>query len=146
MDLNRQGTVVGLTGANEDGETLLEGYDGKGKDKITVADELIDRAIEMGFLSEGGPGFPSPSIPRTKPCSKSMGRAAHQSNRAFDGRITVTIEIMNHQDGQVRKARKTVHLRLPLGRALSAGANLAFLVRAVSPRGCASDLFQRHRL
>ena len=46
MDLNRQGTVVGLTGANEDGETLLEGYDGKGKDKITVADELIDRAIE----------------------------------------------------------------------------------------------------
>ena len=31
MDLNRQGTVVGLTGANEDGETLLEGYDGKGE-------------------------------------------------------------------------------------------------------------------
>ena len=54
MDLNRQGTVVGLTGANEDGKTLLEGYDGKGKDKVTVADELIDRAIEMGFLSEGG--------------------------------------------------------------------------------------------
>ena len=54
MDLNRQGTVVGLTGTNEDGETLLEGYNGKGKDKVTVADELIDRAIEMGFLSEGG--------------------------------------------------------------------------------------------
>src|SRR5699024_11709383 len=50
MDLNRQGTVVGLMGTNEDGETLLEGYDGKGKDKVTVADELIDRAIEMGFL------------------------------------------------------------------------------------------------
>ena len=45
MELNRQGTVVGLTGTNEDGKTLLEGYDGKGKDKITVADELIDRAI-----------------------------------------------------------------------------------------------------
>ena len=32
----------------------MEGYEGKGKDKVTVADELIDRAIEMGFLSEGG--------------------------------------------------------------------------------------------
>ena len=36
------------------GETLLEGYDGKGKDKVTVVDELLDRAIEMGFLSDGG--------------------------------------------------------------------------------------------
>ena len=74
MDLNRQGTVVRLTGANEDGETLLEGYDGKGKDKVTVADELIDRAIEMGFLSEGGRvSFSIDS--RTKPCSGSMGRS-----------------------------------------------------------------------
>ena len=32
----------------------MEGYSGRGKDKVTVADELIDRAIEMGFLSEGG--------------------------------------------------------------------------------------------
>ena len=54
MNLNRQGTVVGLAGTNADGEALLEGYDGRGKDKVTVADELIDRAIEMGFLSDGG--------------------------------------------------------------------------------------------
>ena len=54
MDLNRRGTVVELTGTNEDGEVLLDGYDGRGKDKVTVADELIDRAIDMGFLSEGG--------------------------------------------------------------------------------------------
>ena len=45
---------MGLTGINEDGRTLLDGYDGNGKDKIIVADELIDRAIDMGFLSEGG--------------------------------------------------------------------------------------------
>ena len=50
MDLNRRGTVVELTGTNEDGEVLLDGYDGRGKDKVTVADELIDRAIDMGFL------------------------------------------------------------------------------------------------
>ena len=54
MDLNRQGTVVRVTGTNPDGEQLVEGYSGRGKDKVTVADELIDRAIEMGVLSEGG--------------------------------------------------------------------------------------------
>ena len=54
MNLNRQGEVLELIGTNEDGKILLEGYEGKGKDKVTVTDELIDRAIEMGFLSEGG--------------------------------------------------------------------------------------------
>ena len=52
--LNRQGTVVDIRGLNEDGATLLQGYQSRGKDKITVADELIDRAIDMGYLSEGG--------------------------------------------------------------------------------------------
>ena len=52
--LNRQGTVVDVRGLNEDGVRLLENYQAGGKDKITVADELIDRAIDMGFLSEGG--------------------------------------------------------------------------------------------
>ena len=46
----------------------------KEKTKVTVADELIDRAIEMGFLPRAA-GFPSPLIPRTKPCSRSMGQS-----------------------------------------------------------------------
>ena len=82
MDLNRQGTVVKLTGTNEDGETLLEGYEGKGKDKVTVADELIDRAIEMGFLSEGG-RFLSPLIPGRSPVPGVWDGAAYQGNGAF---------------------------------------------------------------
>ncbi len=99
MDLNRQGTVVGLMGTNEDGETLLEGYDGKGKDKKTVADELIDRAIEMGFLSEGGRVSFSIDSP-DEALFKSMGRSCTKVTEHLDGRITVTIEITNHQDGQ----------------------------------------------
>ena len=54
MDLNRKGTVVGLSGMNADGQALLADYDGKGKDKTLVADELIDRAFDMGFLTAGG--------------------------------------------------------------------------------------------
>lgn len=74
MNLNRQGTVVGLAGTNADGEALLEGYDGRGKDKVTVADELIDRAIEMAS-SPTAVGSPSRSTPRTRPCSRPMERS-----------------------------------------------------------------------
>ena len=54
MDLNRKGAVIRLEGINEDGAALLEDYEYKGKDRLTVADDLIERAIDMGFLSEGG--------------------------------------------------------------------------------------------
>jgi len=100
MDLNRQGTVVGLMGTNEDGETLLDGYDGKGKDKVTVADELIDRAIEMGFLSEGGRVSFSIDSPDEALFQEYGTELRTKVTEHLDGRITITIEITNHQDGQ----------------------------------------------
>ena len=100
MELNRQGTVVGLTGTNEDGKTLLEGYDGKGKDKVTVADELIDRAIEMGFLSEGGRVSFSIDSPDEVLFQEYGTELRTKVTEYLDGRITITIEITNHQDGQ----------------------------------------------
>ena len=54
MDLNRRGTVVKVIARNEDGEKLIEGYSARGKDEVEVADDLIERAIEMGFLTDGG--------------------------------------------------------------------------------------------
>ncbi len=100
MNLSRQGTVVGLMGTNEDGKTLLEGYDGKGKDKVTVADELIDRAIEMGFLSEGGRVSFSIDSPDEALFQEYGTELRTKVTEHLDGRITITIEIMNHKDGQ----------------------------------------------
>ena len=100
MDLNRQGTVVELTGTNEDGDTLLEGYDGKGKDKVTVADELIDRAIEMGFLSDGGQVSFSIASPDEALFQEYGTELRTKVTEHLDGRITITIEIINHNDGQ----------------------------------------------
>lgn len=54
LELNRKGEVLEIVGINADGMTLVADYDGKGKDKILALDELIDRAIEMGYLTEGG--------------------------------------------------------------------------------------------
>ena len=108
MDLNRQGTVVDLTGTNEDGEKLLEGYDGKGKDKVTVADELIDRAIAMGFLSEGGQISFSIDSPDEAMFQEYGMQLRTQVEEYLDGRMTVMIEIVNYQNGQREEAPEEV--------------------------------------
>ena len=100
MDLNRQGTVVELTGTNEDGETLLEGYDGKGKDKVTVVDELLDRAIEMGFLSDGGRVSFSVDSPDETLFQEYGTELRTKVTEHLDGRITITIEIVDYKNGQ----------------------------------------------
>ena len=114
MDLNRQGTVVDLTGTDEDGEKLLEGYDGKGKDKVTVADELIDRAIAMGFLSEGGQISFSIDSPDEAMFQEYGMQLRTQVEEYLDGRMTVMIEIVNYQNGQGEEAPEEVSTTTPL--------------------------------
>ena len=53
LTLSENDRVVGLAGGNQDGWDLIEGYDYHGKDRDTATDELVDRAIEMGYLSDG---------------------------------------------------------------------------------------------
>ena len=53
LTLSRNDRVVGLEGGNQDGWDLIAGYDYHGKDRDTAADELVDRAMEMGYLSDG---------------------------------------------------------------------------------------------
>lgn len=54
IDVNRGDEVVDLEGVNEDGEDLIEGYDPEHKPLAAVMDELVDRAIDQGYLHEGG--------------------------------------------------------------------------------------------
>ena len=53
MTVSRTDRVLDLEGLNEDGEDLVEGYSYKGKDRETAANELVERAIDMGYLSGG---------------------------------------------------------------------------------------------
>lgn len=100
MDLNKHGTVVGLTGTNEDGVALVEGYDCKGKDKVTVTDELIKRAIDMGFLSEGGRVSFSIDTPDEVLFQEYGVELRSNVAQYLDGKMTVTIEIFNYKDSQ----------------------------------------------
>ena len=53
MTVSRTDRVLELEGLNADGEALLEGYDFRGKTQDIAAGELVDRAMEMGYLSAG---------------------------------------------------------------------------------------------
>jgi cell division septation protein DedD len=105
MELNRHGTVVELEGTNDDGEELIEGYDGKGKDKLTVADELIDRAIDMGFLAEGGQVSFSIDTPDETLFQEYGTELRTGVTEHLDGRITVEIEIITYEDSLKSKSQ-----------------------------------------
>lgn len=54
IDVNKNDQVVGLTGINDDGVALVETYDYREKDLSRVTDELVDLAIQMGYLKNDG--------------------------------------------------------------------------------------------
>ena len=54
IDVDKNDMVLDVAGVNADGIALIEDYISKGKHLDTVMDELVDRAIEMGYLHQGG--------------------------------------------------------------------------------------------
>lgn len=54
MEVNRVNQVIGLEGLNQDGNDLIDGYGYRWKSVEEVSDDLADRAVEMGFLTDGG--------------------------------------------------------------------------------------------
>ena len=53
LTLSRSDRVLDLEGLNPDGQSLINGYEFGGKDREEVTEELVDRAIAMGYLSSG---------------------------------------------------------------------------------------------
>ena len=53
MTLSRTDRVLELEGLNQDGRDLIDGYRFQGKDREEATDELLERAIDMGYLSDG---------------------------------------------------------------------------------------------
>ena len=54
MTLSRTDRVLALEGLNSDGADLIEGYDFADRKGSEVAEDLVDRAFDLGFLEEGG--------------------------------------------------------------------------------------------
>ena len=107
MDLNRKGAVIRLEGINEDGAAPLEDYEYKGKDRLTVADDLIERAIDMGFLSEGGQVSFSIDAPDEALVQKYGEELQTEVLKHLENRYTITVEVVNHQTGETESSQKT---------------------------------------
>lgn len=96
LDVSRDGRVVGLEPMNTDGEALLQGYDSRRKALAEVSDELVHRAIDMGFLSAGGKVTIDIDSP-DEVWFQDTGIALRQNlNDAIDESLTVTIEIKRY--------------------------------------------------
>ena len=54
LSVNRFERVVTWESLNEDGAALIDGYHAYGKGLKAVSDELSDRAMEPGYLADGG--------------------------------------------------------------------------------------------
>ena len=54
MEVNRVNQVIGLEGLNQDGNHLIDGYGYRWRSVEEVSDDMADRAMEMGFLTDGG--------------------------------------------------------------------------------------------
>lgn len=92
IDVNRSDVVVGVEGVNDDGAMLLEGYDHRRKSLDTVMDELVDRAIAMGYLSDGGTVTLTLDADDEWVVSHSDSLSDHLTEYLTDS-ISVTIEI-----------------------------------------------------
>lgn len=54
LDIDKEDKVVAIEGLNPDGKDLLDSYVYKDKDYNLVVDELLDKAIEKGYLYDAG--------------------------------------------------------------------------------------------
>ena len=95
IDVNRNDAVVGLEGMNDDGKELIAGYSFKKKDLDLVCDELTDRAIDMGYLHEGGRIALTLEADDDEWVTRHGDRLATHLNEHLEGKLSVTIEISN---------------------------------------------------
>lgn len=96
IDVDRKDRVVGLEGMNCDGEALVEDYSYRRKDLELVVDELVDRAIGMDYLHEGGEitlSFDGDDSQWVESRSEAL---PEQLAEYLDQKLTVTITVKNN--------------------------------------------------
>lgn len=95
IDVNKNDVVIAVEGLNEDGKTLIEDYSYKKKDLDLVMDELIDLAIKMGYLHEGGQITLTLDADSNEWVVKKSGSLESHLNEHLTDKLSVTIEITN---------------------------------------------------
>ncbi len=133
MDLNHAGDVVELTGTNRDGVLLLEGYDHTGKDRLTVADELVDRAIDMGFLEDGGTVNFSIDTPEESLFQEYGMELRDEVTHHLEGRVAVEVQVVHYSQEEVETMAQATPAATPTPTPAPTPAPTATLAPTASP-------------
>lgn len=99
LELNRKGQVMRVSGVNEDGRKLLEGYRQGSRDRLTVTKELIGRAMEMGYLSAGSRIVLDIDAPEEAVFQKYGVELRTGLSEYLKDTLEVEIEIIRHENG-----------------------------------------------
>ena len=95
IDVNRKDIVVELEGINPDGQELIENYSYKNKPLYLTMDELADRAIQMGFLHDGGKVSLLLDAEDDQWVTEHSDSLSTQLNNYLSEKVTVTIEVQS---------------------------------------------------
>lgn len=95
IDVGEEDIVIDIEGINEDGHLLIENYDYENKEVNLVMDELIDRAIEMGYLYEGGQITLTLDAESGEWITNKQESLRTHLNEYLTDKLSVTIEITN---------------------------------------------------
>ena len=98
MDINRRGTVIEVSGENQDGEALISGYSARGKEKVEVAEELLERAMEMGFLKDGGTVSFAIDAPDEDIFQEYGVELRTEITDYLEGRVLASVEVVNYRE------------------------------------------------
>lgn len=117
LELNRKGQVMRVSGVNEDGRKLLEGYRQGSRDRLDVTKELIGRAVEMGYLSAGGRVVLDIDAPDEAVFQKYGVELRTGLSEYLKDDLEVEIEIIRHEndaEGVSEPPRENVQTSSPL--------------------------------
>lgn len=95
IDVNRKDIVVELEGINPDGQALIENYSYTNKPLYLTMDELADRAIQMGFLHDGGKVSLLLDAEDDQWVTEHSDSLSTQLNNYLSEKVTVTIEVQS---------------------------------------------------
>ena len=98
IDVDQQDVVVGLAGVNQDGTDLIAGYDFRKKSLDTVTDELVDRAIDMGYLTAEGQITISLESQDQLWVEKHCQSISNHLQGHLQERFVVTVQVQMHHD------------------------------------------------
>ena len=125
MSVSYMDRVVGLEGLNEDGNRLIGQVSYKGKHAEDVTRLLVERAVDMGYLAEGGTVMVKADGGSIRWKQKREDDIGTGLRRQFEGRMQVEIKVgddagdMKDADGDDRTAAPDTPVVRPASRPAS---------------------------